>query len=117
MKCFFSMLCAVIMLSACEKLGPGDSDLNVMTFVRNEYSVVERYEFQQNGNVYHYLQVGDTSPFDTEGCALYYTLDGEDLVIYYGVKGWKKEVRNTVYSSGTYHGDYIEIEGNVLNKQ
>ena len=48
---------------------------------------------------------------------MYYTLDGEDLVIYYGVKGWKKEVRNTVYSSGTYHGDYIEIEGNVLNKQ
>ena len=117
MKCFFSVLCAVVMLSACEKIGRGDSALNGMTFVRNEYSIIERYEFQDDGNVYHYTRVGDSAPFDTEGCALYYTLDGESLVIYYGVKGWKKEVRNTVYSSGTYHGDYIMIEGNKFSRQ
>ena len=36
---------------------------------------------------------------------------GEIEDIGQGVKGWKKEVRHTVYVSGSYHGNYIEIDG------
>ena len=67
------------------------------------------YTFERGGNVFYYSQVGYASRFDTEDCSLYYTLDGNQLTIYYGVKGWKKEVRHTVFASGEYHGDYITI--------
>ena len=79
------------------------------------WQIKESFEFQKSGHVYHTSKVGLTSEFNTDGCALYYTLDGENLTIYYGLKGWKKEVRNTVYRSGTYLGSYLIIDDKQFN--
>lgn len=49
--------------------------------------IKESFEFQKSGNVYHTSKAGLTSEFNTDGCTLYYTLDGENLTIYYGLKG------------------------------
>lgn len=117
MKYILIILSAMSLLAACSKINPGDSELNGMTFLRDENSTIEKYEFQRSGNVYHYRRVGATFPYDTKGCSLYYTLDGEELIIYYGAKGWDKLVRHSVYSSGSYHGDYIIINGNTLYRQ
>jgi len=113
-----SALCCVLM-SGCEKYG--DTSI-VGTFVyRNGYTgsmrIYERYEFKSNGSVYHASQIGNTSEFNTDGCSLYYTLDQEVLTIYHGTKGWKKEVRNTVYKTGQYFEDYILIGDKRFEKQ
>ncbi|MBQ8565823.1 MAG: hypothetical protein IJ442_08360 [Bacteroidaceae bacterium] len=73
--------------------------------------IEEGYRFDKNGDVYYYSQVGTSSRFDTDGCSLYYNLYGSNLTIYYGVKGWNKNVRHTVFASGTYNGNYITIDG------
>ena len=120
MKKFFSVIVAciaVVLLSSCEKEIFGRSnELAGQTFVySNGYTgsmkIEEGYKFKKGGDVYYYSEVGRSSKFDTEGCSLYYTLDGSDLTIYYGVKGWKKEKRHTVFAFGQYHGSYITIDG------
>ena len=114
----FLMLASVFMFCSCEK-GLEDSvhpTLAGKTFVySNGYSgsmkIEEGYTFKSNGSVYYYSQVGYSSEFNTDGCGLYYKLIGDNLTIYHGVKGWKKEVRHTVFASGTYNGTYITIGG------
>lgn len=88
----------------------GDNTLNGRTYTYSNgetgrWKIYERYEFQKNGNVLNVKEVGTSSTFDTKGCALYYTLEGNKLTIYHGVKGWKAEVRNTVYSEGIYDSE------------
>ena len=108
-----------LMICSCEKSVEESSypTLAGKTFVySNGYTgsqkIEEGYKFNSKGDVYYYSQVGSSSRFDTEGCSLYYTLYGSNLTIYYGVKGWKKDVRHTVFASGTYNGSYITIDGN-----
>ena len=79
--------------------------------------IEEGYEFDNKGGVFHYSQVGTSSRYDTDGCSLYYTLYGDELTIYYGVKGWKKQNRHTVYASGVYNGNSITIDGKVFNQE
>lgn len=117
MKHFLTILSAILLLGACTKIGEGDSQLNGMRFLRDEGTVIEQYEFRRSGNVIHYCRIGADFPFNTSGCDMYYTLDGEKLTIYRGIRGWERELRNTVYSSGSYHGDYIIINGNKLYRQ
>jgi hypothetical protein len=114
---------AIVLLSSCEKESFGRSNqLAGQTFVySNGHSgsmkIEEGYKFKSGGNVYHYSEVGYSSTFDTEGCSLYYTLDGSNLTIYYGTKGWKKEKRHTIYAIGQYHGNYITIDGHDFYKK
>ena len=118
MKRLLLIALTILALVGCEKLG--DTTLNGKKFEYNNgetgtWQIKESFEFQKSGNVYHTSKVGLTSEFNTDGCALYYTLDGENLTIYYGLKGWKKEVRNTVYRSGTYLGSYLIIDDKQFN--
>ena len=114
---------ACVCLSSCEKDGTGRSnELAGQTFVySNGYSgswkIEQGYTFKSGGNVYYYSKVGYSPEFNTDGCGLYYTLDGDKLTIYHGVKGWKKEVRHTVFASGEYRGSYIIIEGKEFVKK
>lgn len=55
------------------------------------------------------------STFDTEGCDLYYKVNGNRITIYHGTIGWKPSVRNTVYEYGYYYGGYIIIDGLTYN--
>lgn len=84
---------------------------------RGTYRIWNSYEFLSNGRVYNERQVGNTAKFTTEGCSLYYTLEGEKIVIYHGTMGWKKEVQNTPYASGVYYGDYMVLDGDMFVKQ
>ena len=118
MKRLLLIALTILALVGCEKLG--DTTLNGKKFEYNNgetgtWQIKESFEFQKSGNVYHTSKVGLTSEFNTDGFALYYTLDGENLTIYYGLKGWKKEVRNTVYRSGTYLGSYLIIDDKQFN--
>ena len=61
------------------------------------------------------MQVGNSSEYNTDGCDLYYKVNGNSITIYYGTIGWKESVRNTVYAYGYYYGDYIIIDGNQYN--
>lgn len=124
MKKFFFFLTAIltfaVLTTSCQKAG--DHDLDGKTFVydngyRGSMKIRLTYEFQRNGNVYNEIETGYSSPWSTDGCALYYKLDGTSLTIYHGVKGWKKEVRNTVYAAGTYYGTYLIIKGNKYELQ
>ena len=87
----------------------------------NEYTgdmrIREIYEFKAGGSVYNKREIGLTTPFDTKGCSLYYKLNGNQLTIYHGVKGWKKEVRHTPYASGIYENETITIGDRVFYKQ
>ena len=98
-----------IAFTSCK--GDVNTDLKGQTFkYYNQAQVIrERFSFENNGNVYHYSSVLGIS-YDTKGCALYYTLEDKTLTIYYGTRGWKKEVRNTVYRKGQYFGDYLVID-------
>ncbi|MDE7433041.1 MAG: hypothetical protein K2N34_14165 [Lachnospiraceae bacterium] len=104
----------VSFFTACK--GDINTELKGKTF---EYSnglygsnrIWSSYKFERSGNVYHESQVGNAPKFDTKGCALYYTLEDKTLTIYHGSRGWKKEVRNTVYASGEYFDDYLVIDG------
>ena len=102
-----------IFFVSCESTG--DVSLKGKTYVYdNGYSgsmkVKNTYKFKDLGNVYHKMQVG-YSTYDTEGCSLYYKINGNRITIYYGTIGWKESVRNTVYEYGYYYGDYIVIDG------
>ncbi|MBR5866197.1 MAG: hypothetical protein IKY89_08000 [Alistipes sp.] len=114
---------AIVLLFSCEKESFGRSNkLAGQTFVySNGYSgsmkIEEGYKFKSSGGVFHYSEVGYSSTFDTDGCSLYYTLDGNNITIYYGTKGWKKEKRHTVYAAGQYHGDHITINGKDFYKR
>ena len=44
---------------------------------------------------------------------MYYVMEGADFAIYYGTRDWKPEYQNTVYSRGTYYGDYVIIDGTM----
>lgn len=113
---------AFVFLSSCEKYNLGRSnELAGQTFIySNGYTgsmrIEKGYTFKSGGNVYYYSKVGYSSEFNTDGCSLYYTLDGDKLTIYYGVKGWKKEVRHTVFASGEYRGSSIVIDGDEYLK-
>lgn len=107
-------LIAIIFTSCSKSTG----ELNGETFVCYDDVLYARYEFKSNGSVYHYQSVrGSSHSFDTEGCALYYELDGSDLTIYHGVKGWKASVRNTPYATGQYLGSCIVVDGHTYEKQ
>lgn len=120
MKRIFAIL-ALIMgmgLVSCTKLG--DTSISGTYRYSNGYTgdmrISEIYEFHAGGNVCNKRWIGNSTSFDTDGCALYYKLEGDQLTIYHGVKGWKKEVRHTPYAIGTYSGDSIEIEDRIFYK-
>ena len=120
MKKFLTIL-AIVMASglvSCSKFG--DTSITGTYRYSNGYTgdlrISEIYEFQANGNVYNKCWIGNLTPFDTDGCSLYYKLEGDKLTIYHGVKGWKKEVRHTPYAVGTYYGDSIDIEDRIFYK-
>ena len=97
------------MFTSCSQ---STGELNGETFVCQNEILYARYEFKSNGSVYNYQSIkGSSASFDTEGCALYYELNGTHLTIYHGVKGWKASVRHTPYATGYYYGSYIEIDG------
>lgn len=117
---FSAILTFAVLTTSCQKTS--DHDLDGKTFVydngyRGSLKIRITYEFQRNGNVYNEIETGYSTPFTTDGCALYYKLDGTDLTIYYGVRGWKKEVQNTVYETGSYYGTYLIIKGNKYELQ
>ena len=56
-----------------------------------------------------YIRVGYYS--EVESYDMYYVMEGSDFAIYYGTRDWKPEYQNTVYSRGTYYGDYVIIDG------
>lgn len=124
MKHFFTLCLAVFMMAAfssCNTAGDNIPELagKSFTYSNGEIGILrhyEVYEFDTRGGVYNYRSLGNSLSFDTDGCDLYYTLNGNELVIYHGVKGWKKEVRHTVYASGYYYGNYIVIDGNEFHK-
>ncbi len=117
MKKIFYFLSIIVLLvfTSCSK---STGELNGETFVCYDDVLYARYEFKSNGSVYHYQSVrGSSHSFDTEGCALYYELDGKNLTIYHGVKGWKASVQNTPYARGQYFGSYIVVDGHTYEKQ
>lgn len=122
MKKFLLLLSIMtVLMCSCQK-GDVDTDLKGKTFVydngeRGTSLIRETFKFEKNGNVYHKSEVGATLTFDTEDCSLYYKMDATIFTIYYGTKGWKKEVQNTVYRKGEYHTDYLMIDGLKYNRQ
>ena len=117
MKKLLFILISFVLLAfiSCSK---STGELNGETFVCYDDVLYARYEFKSNGSVYHYQSVkGSSYSFDTEGCALYYELDGSNLIIYHGVKGWKSSVRHTPYARGQYYGNHIKIDGHIYNKR
>lgn len=50
---------------------------------------------------------------EVESDDMYYVMEGSDFAIYYGTRDWKPEYQNTVYSRGTYYGDYVIIYGTM----
>lgn len=98
-----------------EDFGDSNTELRGKTFVYHngksgEALIRLTYTFENNGNVYNKREVAKLKPYDTKGCALYYKLEGKKLTIYYGVKGWEKDVQHTEYSQGEYFGDYLIID-------
>ena len=124
MKHFFTLCFAVFMMTAfssCNTAGDNIPELagKSFTYTNGEIGalrIYQVYDFDTKGGVYHYSSIGNTSSFDTKGCDLYYTLNGDELVIYKGIKGWKKEARHTVYASGHYYGNYIVIDGKEFHE-
>lgn len=109
-KSIVFVLGMIVAFTSCK--GDVNTDLKGQTFRYYDYGSNwhEHYTFENNGNVYHYSSIGRTS-YDTKGCSLYYTLEDKTLTIYFGTKGWKKEVRNTIYRKGQYFDDYLVIDG------
>lgn len=110
MKRALLLLAVVAGLVSCTKFG--DTSIRG-TFVYDNgktgsLAIRSSFKFQKSGNVYYESRVGDAPEFTTRGNDLYYRLDGENLTIYHGVKGWKKEIRNTPFRTLTYHVDYLE---------
>lgn len=125
MKVLNYLLCVVAatMLFACESGVEKDNSPKLagksFTYSNGEtgnYRIYEAYEFDKKGGVYHYMSVGNLPSYDTDGCALYYTLDDTILTIYHGKKGWDKYVQHTPYASGYFYGDKIEIDGKIFNQ-
>ena len=117
----FAAICTLTLTSSCNMQGDNIPELAGKSFTYSNGEVgmlriYQVYDFDGKGGVYHYSAIGIASSFDTKDCDLYYTLNGDELVIYKGVKGWKKEARHTVYASGHYYGDYIEIDGKKFYK-
>ena len=111
-------ICLSISLCSCENTG--DISLKGKTYVYdNGYTgsmkIRNTYEFLPLGKVYHTMQVGYSSEYNTDGCDLYYKVNGNRITIYHGIIGWKPSVRNTVYEYGYYYGDYIIIDGLTYN--
>lgn len=107
-----------ILFVSCENTG--DISLKGKTYEYHNgefgtYKIRNTYEFLPLGKVYHSMQVGYSSEYNTDGCDLYYKVNGNSITIYYGTIGWKESVRNTVYAYGYYYGDYIIIDGNQYN--
>lgn len=107
-----------ILFVSCEDTG--DISLKGKTYVYDNgntgsMKIRNTYQFKGAGKVYHSMQVGYSSEYNTEGCELYYKVNGNNLTIYYGTIGWKPSVRNTVYEYGFYYGDYIIIDGLTYN--
>ena len=77
MKRLLLIAIAILALVGCEKFG--DTSLNGKKFEYSngetgKWQIKESFEFQKSGNVYHISKVGLSSEFNTDGCALYYTL-------------------------------------------
>lgn len=105
-----------VFLPSCK--GDVNTDLKGKTFTYwngefGSWNITSTYEFQNTGNVYHELQIGYSGKYDTDGCSLYYKMNGDDFTIYHGTRGWKKEVQKTVYATGTYYRDYIVVDGDI----
>lgn len=109
------VLAMTVAFTSCK--GDVNTDLKGQTFryYNRAQATREYFSFENNGNVYHYSSVLGIS-YDTKGCALYYTLEDKTLTIYHGTKGWKKEVRNTVYRKGQYFEDYLVINGKKFER-
>lgn len=110
------MLGLAAAFTACK--GDVNTDLKGQTFSCHDYSIdyYESFTFKNNGNVYNEHSICGISN-NTKGCSLYYTLDNKTLKIYHGSKGWKKEVRNTLYRSGEYFEDYLVINGYIFKRE
>jgi len=116
MRKLFILALLALALASCEKFGDVNTALKGKTFEywngeTGSMEISKTYTFGNDGNVFYESRVGLMSPFNTSGCDLYYKMDGNSFTIYHGVKGWKKEVRHTVFSSGEYFGDYITVDG------
>lgn len=116
--CIAIIIAAACCLASCVK---GDTSI-VGTFVcSNGLSGAARIrkcvEFKPSGYVYFESQIGLTPKFTTEGNNLYYFLRGQELTIYYGIMGWRSDVRNTPFASGTYHGDYLTLDGERYDRE
>lgn len=103
--------------------GDSDTELKGKTFIYDnhytgEMRIRNTYTFENNGNVFNKREIGNSTPYNTKGSTLYYKLNDKKLTIYYGEKGWEKEVQHTEYSQGEYFGDYIIIDGDefILQK-
>ena len=70
-----------------------------------------RRRTQQGAACGPYIRVGYYSEVESDD--MYYVMEGSDFAIYYGTRDWKPEYQNTVYSRGTYYGDYVIIDGTM----
>lgn len=117
------LLTIPLVFIGCDKNdGDVNTDLKGKTFIYDNGEsgsllIRRTLKFENNGNVYDKREVSNLPAFTTDGCSLYYKMNGTKFTIYHGGKGWKKDVRNTIYDEGEYFSDYIIIDGDKLKKQ
>lgn len=122
----FSVMCLSMVLCGCE----GEDVSLKGQMYRHSFSIFEKYKtitcstylsFKSNRKVvytyskrttYEYFPSEEKeSVYGEDGTSLYYEIKGDKITIYHGAIGWKPEVRHTVFREGTFHGDYIIIDG------
>ena len=124
----FSVVCLSMVLCGCE----GDDVSLKGQMYRHSLELFDEYKttfystyisFKSNRKVvwtyrhrttYKYFPSDEVKEYvyGDDGTSLYYEIKGDKITIYYGAIGWKPEVRHTVFEEGTFHGDYIIIDGN-----
>lgn len=115
MKKVLLLLIALVGLVSCNKNENnsfGDTSI-VGTFVYDNGEIGSlktkcTLDFQSSGNVFYEHRIGTSHKFTTDGMELYYKLNGDNLIIYYGVKGCGKEYQHTQFKALKYYGDYME---------
>ena len=111
--CFLSVVVAAFVLSSCQNdtyAYLGGKTYSFESGYGSSYGKVS-YSFRHDGGVSIYIRVGYYSEVESDD--MYYVMDGSDFAIYYGTRDWKPEYQNTVYSRGTYYGDYVIIDGTM----
>ena len=121
MRKILLVLIVVLCFSACGKYDNSDK-LKGKTFIYwheedGELKLTMSYTFNKDGHVIHSSKIGDTSTETIEHLK-YSILNDELLTIYKDNHTyWKKEDRNTIYSTGVYRGPSITIyEDEHLNE-